>query len=345
MEMDKARMAAAVTAVGREDGTGSGGAGAGSGVGSCSVSGSVSGGANPGSGGSISDPTSGSSQADSGSGAANSRSTGTDSGPAGAAGTSDPAGLAGSAAPAGAADPAGAPGPAGPAGLAGSADANFGAASPATPVTPAGMASATGAVSAAGPRPQRADARRNRDRLLEVAVEAFTRDGLEATLDAIAKDAGVGIGTLYRHFPTRESLVEAAYRNELTKLCESADELLESQPADQAVREWMNRFTDYLSAKRGMADVLRALIASGGDPYAHSRDRLLEAIGLLLSAGAEAGTVRSDVEPGDVLASLSGVALASGQPDQREQAGRLLDLLMDGLRFGSSEARSRRSGE
>lgn len=193
---------------------------------------------------------------------------------------------------------------------------------------------------AAEARPQRADARRNRDRLLEVAVAAFTRDGLNATLDAIAKEAGVGIGTLYRHFPTRESLVEAAYRNELTKLCESADELLESLPADEAIREWMNRFTDYLSTKLGMADVLRALIASGGNPYAHSRDRLLAAIGLLLNAGAEAGTVRSDVEPGDVLASLSGVALTAGQPDQRAQAGRLLDLLMDGLRYNCAAAKA-----
>lgn len=190
-------------------------------------------------------------------------------------------------------------------------------------------------------RPQRADARRNRDRLLESAVRAFTRDGLEATLDAVAKDAGVGIGTLYRHFPTREALVEAAYRNELTKLCESAAELLETLPPDQATRAWMNRFIDYLSAKHGMADVLRALIASGGNPYAQSRDRMLEAIATLLEAGAEAGTVRSDVAPGDVLASLSGVSLSAGQPGQ---AARMLDLLMDGLRFNSSIDAARHSG-
>lgn len=207
------------------------------------------------------------------------------------------------------------------------------------PVRDAAVAETSGA--AAEGRPQRADARRNRDRLLESAVRAFTRDGLEATLDAVAKDAGVGIGTLYRHFPTRESLVEAAYRNELTKLCESVAELGESLPADRAMREWLNRFTDYMGAKRGMAEVLRALIASGGNPYAHSRDRLLEAITTLLRAGTESGALRPDVDPGDILASLSGISLITSQPDQREQAGRLLDLLMDGLRYNSPIAGSR----
>src|SRR5258708_5683395 len=122
--------------------------------------------------------------------------------------------------------------------------------------------------------PLRADARRNRDRLLEAAVRAFSADGPDATLDAIAKEAGVGIGTLYRHFPTREALVEAAYRNELDRLCDPVPELLEAVPADEALRTWMDRFVDYMTTKRGMADALRWLIASGGNPYAHSRDRL-----------------------------------------------------------------------
>ena len=142
----------------------------------------------------------------------------------------------------------------------------------------------------------------------------------------------MGIGTLYRHFPTREALIEAAYRNELTKLCDAAPELLETLPPDQAVRAWMDRFIEYLSTKRGMADALRLAIASGANPYAHSRDRLLAALGLLLEAGAGAGTVRADVAPADVLAGLSGVSLVAGEPEQREQARRLLDLLMDGLR-------------
>lgn len=184
-------------------------------------------------------------------------------------------------------------------------------------------------------RPLRADARRNRDRLLDVAVRAFSRDGLDATLDAIAKEAGVGIGTLYRHFPTREALIEAAYRSELARLCDAVPALLGSTPPDEALRAWMDHYIDYMSTKRGMADALRAVIASGGNPYAQSRDRLLTAIATLLQAGVAAGTLRGDVAAADVLASLSGISLAAGQPAQRDQAGRLLDLLMDGLRFRS----------
>jgi AcrR family transcriptional regulator len=184
-----------------------------------------------------------------------------------------------------------------------------------------------------GPRPLRADAQRNRERLLDAAVRAFSQAGPEVTLDSIAKDAGVGIGTLYRHFPTRESLVEAAYRNELAKLCDAAAELRDRLPPVEAIREWMDRFIDYLTTKREMADALRLVIAAGANPYAQSRDRLLGAIGLLLDAGAATGTVRADVDPADVLVALSGVSLASGGRDQRDQARRLLDLLMDGLRY------------
>ena len=182
-------------------------------------------------------------------------------------------------------------------------------------------------------RPLRADAQRNRDRLLEVAVGAFSKDGPDVPLDSIAKVAGVGIGTLYRHFPTREALVEAAYRNELARLCDAADELLATMPPDAALRTWMDRFVDYMTTKRGMADALRTVIASGGDPFAHSRDRMIAAIRALLDAGAAAAALRSDVEPVDVVMSLSGISLAAGEPAQREQAGRLLDLLMDGLRY------------
>jgi AcrR family transcriptional regulator len=187
-----------------------------------------------------------------------------------------------------------------------------------------------------GERPLRADAQRNRDRLLHAAVRAFSQAGAtEATLDAIAKDAGVGIGTLYRHFPTREALIEAAYRNELARLCDAAPELLETTPPDRALRQWMDRFVDYMTTKRGMADALRAVVASGGNPFAESLDRLTAAVTTLVKAGSAAGTVRDDVDPRDVLASLSGVTLAAGAPDQRDTAGRILDLLMDGLRYGA----------
>jgi AcrR family transcriptional regulator len=193
-------------------------------------------------------------------------------------------------------------------------------------------------VSTIGSRPLRADAQRNRDRLLDAAVRAFAREGPEVALDAIAKDAGVGIGTLYRHFPTREALVEAAYRNELARLCDGVVDLLRTMPPDQAIRTWMDRFVGYMTTKRGMADALRAVIASGGNPFAESRDRLTGAIETLLRAGAAEGTVRADLAAGDVLASLSGVSLVAGEPAQQEQAGRLLDLLMDGLRYRRPDA-------
>jgi AcrR family transcriptional regulator len=178
-------------------------------------------------------------------------------------------------------------------------------------------------------RPLRADAQRNRDRLLSVAVRAFSQDGPDVPLDAIAREAGVGIGTLYRHFPTREALVEAAYRTELDKLCDAAPTLLAQLSPERALRAWMDRFVDYMTTKRGMAEALKAVIASGGNPYAVSRDRMLAAVGSLLDAGIAAGTLRADVQAADVLASLSGVTLAAAG---RDQAGRLLDLLLDALR-------------
>jgi AcrR family transcriptional regulator len=184
-----------------------------------------------------------------------------------------------------------------------------------------------------GARALRADAQRNRERLLSVAARAFAEGEAEVTLDSIAKDAGVGIGTLYRHFPTREALVEATYRNELARLGDAADDLLATMPADRATRQWMDGFIGYMTTKRGMADALRAVVASGGDPFAESLARLLGAITTLLDAGAAAGTIRGDVQPRDVLASLSGVSLAAGEPAQRDQADRMLDLLMDGLRY------------
>jgi AcrR family transcriptional regulator len=182
----------------------------------------------------------------------------------------------------------------------------------------------------------RADAQRNREQLLAAAVAAFSADGPEVTLESIARNAGVGIGTLYRHFPSREALVDAAYRSELARLCDSVPSLLESRPADQALRAWLELFGEYMTTKRGMADALRMVIASGGDPFAESRDRLLAAFAGLLAAGAADGTLRDDVGAADVLASASGIWLAAGEPAQRAQARRLVDLLLDGLRYGAN---------
>ncbi|MGW3122799.1 TetR/AcrR family transcriptional regulator [Streptomyces sp. NPDC001107] len=181
----------------------------------------------------------------------------------------------------------------------------------------------------------RADARRNRERILEAAVRAFSEKGPDVAIDTIAKAAGVGSATLYRHFPTREALIEATYRNELARVCDSAAKLLADNPPDRAIRLWMDDFIDYLAAKQGMADALRAAVASGADPFAETLDKLGTALGTLLRAGADAGLLRPDIDPFDVGFSLAGVALITSAPGQRERAGRLLDLLLDGLRYGA----------
>ncbi len=177
----------------------------------------------------------------------------------------------------------------------------------------------------------RADARRNRDRLLEVALRAFSSGG-EVTLETIARQAGVGIGTLYRHFPTREALVEAVFRGELARLRDTAGELLASRAPDAALRAWMDSFADYVAAKHGMAETLRAIAASGAISPAQTKQTLTATIKSLRDAGAAAGSLRGDIPAGDVLTSLTGIFLVAGTPGQRAQAGRLLDLLMDGLR-------------
>ncbi len=180
-----------------------------------------------------------------------------------------------------------------------------------------------------GDRRLRADARRNRDKLIEVATAAFARPDGEVTLELIAREAGVGIGTLYRHFPTREALVEAAYQHELARLCDDAPRLLAERAPQDALRAWMDSFITYMAAKQSMAGALRAVVDSGGNPYAQSGDRMRAALGSLLEAGATTGTIRSDVDREDVLAGLIGVTYATKSP---EQSQRLLDLLMDGLR-------------
>jgi AcrR family transcriptional regulator len=190
-------------------------------------------------------------------------------------------------------------------------------------------------------RPLRADAQRNREQLLAAAVAAFSLSGSEATLESIARAAGVGIGTLYRHFPSREALIDAAYRSELARLCDSVPGLLAALPPDRAMRAWMDYFVDYVTTKRGMGEALPAVVASGGNPFAESRARLLAAIDALLRAGAQAGLLRPDVSPDDVLVGISGVPVLAAEPARRDQAGRLLNLIMDGLRYAAPQASAR----
>lgn len=181
-------------------------------------------------------------------------------------------------------------------------------------------------------RPLRADAQRNRDKILATAVRVFTEEGLDAHLERIAREAGVGTATLYRNFPTREALVEAAYRNEVVQLCAVVPDLLATEPPLEALRAWTRLFMDYATAKLGMADALRAVAASGGNPHAHSRTMIQDAITSLLDACTAADAIRTDISPTDMFAALAGIALTSAQPEQREQAERLLDLTLDGLK-------------
>jgi AcrR family transcriptional regulator len=194
------------------------------------------------------------------------------------------------------------------------------------------LASAEPKTESPAPTKLRADARRNRDRLVEVAAAAFAQKGVETSLEDIARQAGVGIGTLYRHFPTREHLVEVVYRRELESLAAAAGELAEKNPPDVALEEWMRRFVGYIATKRGMSNSLRILMTSNSSLFAGSSRLLLGAFGGLLERAAEQGAIRKDLEATDVLHALSSIYSIPDAPDWRDRSHRLIGLLMDGLR-------------
>lgn len=185
-------------------------------------------------------------------------------------------------------------------------------------------------------RAQRADACRNRDRLLEVASDAFAREGVDASLEGIAKAAGVGVGTLYRHFPNRDALMEAVYRRNVDQLLADAQELQETKPPVEALGEWMQRFVAYVATKKGLATHLKTVVAADSDLFASSHERLSAAMERLVEAARESGEIRADADPMDVLRALSGVCLMSDLPGWQDQACRISGLLMDGLRYGAT---------
>ena len=180
-------------------------------------------------------------------------------------------------------------------------------------------------------RPQRADARRNRDKLVATARAALAADGSAASLDGIAREAGVGIGTLYRHFPTRDALVEAVYSAELDSLAASGPALLKELAPETALREWVARYAQFTAAKRGMMDTLRAGLAMGKLPTSTTRERITAAIAPILAAGATDGSLRSDVGPDDVTTLLFGTFLATAASTSTDTTRRLLDLVVDAL--------------
>ena len=193
-----------------------------------------------------------------------------------------------------------------------------------------------------GGRPLRADARRNRDTLVAAARAAFSASDDTVPLEGIARDAGVGIGTLYRHFPTRESLVEAVYAAELDDVVASAHELLDRSPPDVALRAWMDRYAAFVATKRCMLDTLRAGWASGRIATPTTRERITAALGAILTAGVGEGSLRGDVAPEDVTAMVFGVFLATAADTSSEQTGRLLDLVADALRLSGPGPSDRR---
>jgi AcrR family transcriptional regulator len=186
-----------------------------------------------------------------------------------------------------------------------------------------------------GTRAQRCDAVRNRDRLVEVAAEAFAAKGVEASLEDIARTAGVGIGTLYRHFPNRDALVDAVYRRNVDELIEGADELLATKPADEALAEFLQRFVEYVASKKGLATYLKSMVSADTELFTESKLRVHGTIGRLITAAEDAGTIRTGVDPDDVVHTLGGFCMMNDVTANPEQGKRVARLIMDGLRYGS----------
>lgn len=182
--------------------------------------------------------------------------------------------------------------------------------------------------------PQRSDAQRNRERILEVALVELSRSA-DVPLSVIAKKAGVGQGTLYRNFPNREALVLEAYRHEVQQLTDTAAELLKTREADQALRVWMDRLARFIMAKTGLADALRQASSGTAGPEPSGYSLVFGSIEALLKANHEAGTIRPGVTADDFLRAIAGIWQIDISGDWHAQATRLLDIVMDGLRAGA----------
>jgi len=183
-------------------------------------------------------------------------------------------------------------------------------------------------------RKPRTDALRNRERILEVAKQAFTRSGANASLDDIAKEAEVGAGTLYRHFPTREALIEAVYRTEVQKLAAAERNFAETMAPIDALRAWMLLFVDYIAAKHIIAPALNTFVGGASKLYEDSRAQIQGAIEALVKRAIKSGDIRKDIEPFDLLRALIGVSNVATSPDWQQSARRLVDILITGSRLG-----------
>jgi AcrR family transcriptional regulator len=181
-------------------------------------------------------------------------------------------------------------------------------------------------------RKPRADAQRNRDRVLEAAKEAFTRSGADARLDDIAKQAGVGAGTLYRHFPSRDELLEAVYRTEVEKLAAAEQKFAETMPPVEALRAWMFLFVDYIATKKIIAPALNTLVGGHSKVFEASYTQIWDAIRALVKRAIKSGDMRKDLDPIDLLRALIGVSNVASSPDWQQSARRLVDILITGSR-------------
>ena len=182
-------------------------------------------------------------------------------------------------------------------------------------------------------RKPRADGARNRQLLIAAAKMGFADSGLNVSLEDIARRAGVGIGTLYRHFSSREAVVEAVYRREVEQLAEAVPQLLASSPAGEALHQWMHLFIDYIATKRLIAPSLGAVAGRSPTLHATSAELITGAITTLVKRAVASGDVRKDIDPSDLLRAMVGVSYGNPDAGWQASARRLIDLLMDGLRL------------
>jgi AcrR family transcriptional regulator len=181
-------------------------------------------------------------------------------------------------------------------------------------------------------RKPRTDAKRNRERILEVAKEAFKRSGANTSLDDIAKDSGVGAGTLYRHFPTRDALIEAVYRTEVERLAAAQQKFAEAMPPIEALRAWMLLFVDYIATKQIIAPALNTFVGGPSRLYEGSRAQIRGAIDALVKRAIKSGDIRRDLDSFDLLRALIGVSNVASSPDWQQSTRRLVDILITGSR-------------
>jgi AcrR family transcriptional regulator len=189
-------------------------------------------------------------------------------------------------------------------------------------------------------RKPRVDAVRNRERVLEAAKAVFSAGGADASLEAVARTAGVGIGTLYRHFPTREALFEAVYRREVQHLADLAERLKrEARPVD-ALRQWMRSNVKFVATKKGMSAALALAVDKNSKLVSSTADQLTRAVGALLDRAIAAGEIRDDVSPQDLLRALISMCYMNDQPGWQTSVLRLVDVFVDGLRIQPDKLRA-----